>query len=94
MAFTEQPVNKTVDRGGDVSFSCTYPHMGVTISWNGPGVKEGDVSTGTSEETSILMITNVNNSHAGDYFCTAQFNDMTTQPVNSRVGTLLVNCKC
>ena len=91
MAFTEHPVNKTVDRGGDVSFSCTYPYMGVNISWNGPGVEEGDVSMGTSEETSILMITDVSNSYAGDYFCTAQFNEMM---VNSTAGTLSVNYKC
>ena len=93
MAFTEQPVNETVDRGGDVSFNCTYPHMGVNISWNGPGVEEGDESMETSEKfkTSTLTITNISNSHAGDYFCTAQFNETM---VNSIAGTLSVNCKC
>ena len=97
MTFTTQPVDISIDRGGDVSFNCTYLHVGVSISWNGPGhgVEEGDgtctISIETNAKTCTLMIINVSNSHAGKYFCTARFNNGTM--VNSTVGTLSVNCK-
>ena len=78
-----------------MSFSCTYPNVGVSISWNGPGVEEGDgtctMSMETNTKTCTLMITNVSNSRTGKYFCTARFNDMT---VNSTVSTLSVNSYC
>ena len=80
-----------------MSFNCTYPNVSVSISWNGPGVEEGDGTCTMSMETKFntktctLMITNVSNSHTGRYFCTARFNEM--MMVNSTAGTLSVNCK-
>ena len=80
-----------------MSFNCTYPNVGVNISWNGPGVEESDgtctvtMSMETNATTCTLMITNVSNSHTGMYFCTARFNE--TMMVNSISGTLSVNCK-
>lgn len=71
--------------------------MNVNISWNGPqGVKTGNstLKIKTTTTTSILTITNISNSHAGEYFCTARFteNDQ-MMTVNSMVGILSVNCK-
>ena len=78
-----------------MSFNCTYPNAGVSISWNGPGIEEGDVtctmSMETNAKTCTLMIINVSNSHAGKYFCTARFNN--GMMVKSTAGTLSVNCK-
>ena len=97
MPFSALPANISVDRGENVSFSCTYLNAGASISWNGPGVEEDDDtctmpdSTETDATTCTLMITNVSNSHTGKYFCTAQFNEM--MKVNSTAGTLSVNCK-
>ena len=63
------------------------------ISWNGPGVSAGTISLMMEVDTKIstLRITNVGNSHAGEYFCSAQFNGMMT--VNSTVGILSISCK-
>ena len=80
-----------------MSFNCTFP-LEVSISWNGPGVETGvitssmkvDANTSTSTKTSTLAITNVNGSHAGVYFCIAE-GDMA---VNFTVVNLTVNCKC
>ena len=75
-----------------MSFSCTYPNAGASVSWNGPGVEEGDgtCTMPDSSKTCTLMITNISNSHTGKYFCTARFNGT---KVNSTAGTLSVNCK-
>ena len=93
MTFTTQPVNKTVDRGGDTSFSCTYSLMNVNITWNGPGFEAGSTTQSTvnmDANTSTLTITNVNSSHAGGYFCTAHSEGM---DINSTVAYLKINCK-
>lgn len=92
MTFTTQPVNKTVDRGGDASFNCTYSLMNVNITWNGPGVEAGSIawSVNMDASNSTLNITNVNSSHAGGYFCTAHSEGM---DINSIVAYLAVNCK-
>jgi hypothetical protein len=95
--FSTSPADMSVDRGGDVSFNCTYLLVNVNITWNGPspGVEAGDSTCTMSMETktSTLMITNVRKSYAGEYFCTTRFNEMMIQSVNSTVGTLSVNCK-
>jgi hypothetical protein len=95
MSFTTSPVSETVDRGADISFNCTFPHVNVSISWTGPGVNAGGSTCTMSMgiKTSTLMIRNVSKSYAGEYFCTAQFNETMIQPVDSTVGTLSVNCK-
>lgn len=89
-AFSKQPANISVDRGEEVIFRCTYP-VNVRISWNGPGFEAGIITPSAinmNASTSILTITNVNSSHAGGYFCTAEGMD-----INSTVAYLEVNCK-
>lgn len=78
-----------------MSFNCTYL-CNVSIFWNGPGVEAGNskLKMEMNATTSTLMITNVNNSHAGEYFCTAQFSENDQMmTVNSTVGILSVSCK-
>ena len=93
MAFSEQPVNETVDRGEEAIFMCTYPLMNVSISWNGPGVEAGNItqSVDMDASNSTLTITNVNSSHAGEYFCTVHISE--GMAINSTVAYLAVNCK-
>ena len=92
--FSTSPVNFTVDRGGNASFICTYLCNNLNISWNGPGVEAGNskLKMEMNATTSTLMITNVNNSHAGEYFCTAH-NIEGGMDVKSDVAILTVNCK-
>ena len=93
MAFSEQPVNETVDRGEEAIFMCTYPLMDVSISWNGPGVEAGIItqSVDMDASNSTLTITNVNRAYAGGYFCTAHIG--VGMDINSTVAYLAVNCK-
>ena len=82
----------SVDRGGEVNLSCTYPleQTSVNISWTG-STEDNPIVTPLSGNTkSTLSIMAVNDSHTGDYFCTAQFDDIM---VYSAVATLTVNCK-
>ena len=88
--FSTHPMDSSIDKGGEVSFSCTYPRN-VSISWNGPGVRAGrNTSSVTMDgKTSTLTITNVTGPHTGEYFCTTHDSVV----VNSNVATLTVNCK-
>ena len=97
MSFSSLPANVTVERGGEASFICTYPHTDGNIEWNGPGVEAGvimsmmETKDNTSSKTSNLTITNVNSSHVGKYFCTARISE--DMVVNSTAGYLTVKCK-
>ena len=97
MSFSSLPANVTVERGGKASFICTYPCTDVNITWNGPGVEAGiimsmmETKDNTSSKTSNLTITNVNSSHVGKYFCTAQISEDVV--VNSIAAYLTVKCK-
>jgi hypothetical protein len=95
MTFSTLPADITVDRGGDVSFNCTYPLVNANITWNGPGVEAGSIkqSVNMGASTSILTIMNVNGLHAGEYFCTAHIGE--EMVINSTAAYLTVtNCKC
>ena len=99
MSFSTSPTNVTVDRGQNASFTCTYLHTDVNISWNGPGVEAGVTmsmmsmgsETNSESKTSNLAITNVNSSHVGEYFCTARISE--DMVVNSTEAYLIVECK-
>ena len=99
MSFSTSPASTKVDRGGEVSFTCTYPptNSNVSISWMGPGVNAGSItksiemSANTTVTRSTLAIMNVNSSHAGDYFCTANVGE--GMVVSSTTASLAVNCK-
>ena len=86
-------MNTSVNRGEEVNLSCTYPlePVNINISWTGPTGANHTMVTSLDETTkSTLLITTVNGSHAGDYFCTAQLSDVR---VTSTTATLIVNCK-
>ena len=93
MNFTEHPKSASVDRGGEVNLSCTYPLeiTSVNISWTGPIGANCALSTSLDNSTkSTLLITAINGSYAGDYSCTAQFADVW---VDSATATLTINRK-
>ena len=93
MPFSKQPVDITVNRGGDARFSCTYRLLNLNITWNGPGVEAGSItrSINMDASTSNLTITNVNDLHTGGYFCTAHISEVII--INSIVAYLTVNCE-
>ena len=85
MPPTVQPLqNKTITEGGNLNLSCnasgTPP---LVVSWE-------RISSGQQFDVSLLQLTNVNRSQAGDYRCEAR-NDCGTK---SSTATIHVKCKC
>ena len=56
-----------------LSLTCTVDNNGTfRWSWTGPAVNKAEVLADTTR-TSILMISNVSSSDAGNYICTAEY---------------------
>ena len=86
----------SIDRGGQVTLSCTYrtAEQGLpSIMWAAPsGILVMPTSTTIDANTlqSTIMFTAATSSYAGDYQCSATVGGNKT---NSDPATLTVNCK-
>ena len=94
--YSQHPINLSVNRGEQVSFTCFYPldETYVNISWSASNHLQIDLSNSTvtslnSSTKSELVFTADDSSNSGEYTCIAHLNYST---VTSESATLTVNC--
>lgn len=91
----ERPSNMTVDRGKQVTFTCTYrtAEAQPTINWDKPFGITTTQSLGRLDGNTLqsnLTFTANSSAYASDYLCTVTAE---SAQISSEVATLSISCK-